>query len=47
MLAQKEDFASAADHLKKYLAAVPDAPDRDTVSKQLLEIEKFASAKQE
>lgn len=47
VLAQKEDFASAADHLKKYLAAVPNAPDRDTVGKQLIEIEKFASGKQE
>jgi tetratricopeptide (TPR) repeat protein len=42
ILAQKEDFASAADHLKKYLENVPNAPDRETVGKQLLEIEKFA-----
>jgi tetratricopeptide (TPR) repeat protein len=47
VLAQKEDFASAADHLKKYLDAVPNAPDRETVGKQLIEIEKFASGKQE
>jgi len=47
VLAQKEEFASAVDHLKKYLAAVPNAPDRDTVGKQLIEIEKFASARPE
>ena len=47
VLAQKEDFASAADYLKKYLEAVPNASDKELVSKQIIEIEKFASGKQE
>jgi tetratricopeptide (TPR) repeat protein len=46
VMAQKEDFAGAVDHLKKYLEDTPNAPDRETVNKQLIEIEKFASGKQ-
>jgi regulator of sirC expression with transglutaminase-like and TPR domain len=41
-MAQKEDYASAAAHLKKYLEVVPNSGDQDTVKKQLAEIEKFA-----
>lgn len=42
VMAQKEDYASAAAHLKKYLEAAPNSGDQDTVKKQLAEIEKFA-----
>lgn len=43
ILAQKHQFASAVTHLRNYLALVPDAPDAETVKKQLAEVEQFAA----
>ncbi len=45
VLAQKQDFKPAADLLKAYLTALPDAPDAEIVRKQLGEIEKSAHAR--
>ena len=44
ILAQKQDFKEAAELLKVYLNALPNAPDAETVRKQLAEIEKSARA---
>ncbi len=43
ILAQKHQFASAVTHLRNYLTLVPDAPDAETVKKQLAEVEQFAA----
>lgn len=45
ILANKQDFAEAAENLKFYLQAVPDAKDGDMVRKQLAEVEKLLAAK--
>ena len=42
-LAQKQDFSGAAENMKLYLKLVPNAPDAETVKKQLAEIEGNAS----
>jgi superkiller protein 3 len=43
ILAQKHQFAGAVTHLRNYLTLVPDAPDAETVKKQLAEVEQFAA----
>jgi tetratricopeptide (TPR) repeat protein len=45
VLANKEDFQGAAENLKFYLKAVPDAKDGDTVRKQLADVERLLAAK--
>jgi len=45
ILAQKQDFAAAADCLRTYLKEAPDSKDADAVRKQLGEIDKAAQAK--
>jgi tetratricopeptide (TPR) repeat protein len=45
ILAQKQDFAGAADCLRTYLKEAPDSKDADAVRKQLGEIDKAAQAK--
>jgi len=40
VLAQKQDFKGAAESMKSYLRLSPNAPDMDTVKRQLQEIEK-------
>ncbi len=42
ILAQERDFKGSAERLKAYLDAAPDAPDAETVRKQLTEIEQLA-----
>jgi tetratricopeptide (TPR) repeat protein len=50
ILAEKKDYAGAADGFKSYLKFAPNAPDIDTVKDQIGQIEKFlrdnAAAKQ-
>lgn len=41
ILAQKQDFAGAAENMRTYLKLVPTASDADLVKKQLAEVEKF------
>jgi tetratricopeptide (TPR) repeat protein len=43
-LAQKSDFKGAAESMRAYLQAAPNAKDAETAKKQLAEIEKFAQA---
>lgn len=45
ILANKQDYSSAAQHLKSYLLAAPNAPDAEVVRKQLAELEKSLAAK--
>jgi tetratricopeptide (TPR) repeat protein len=45
ILAEEQHFRQAAEYLKAYLNALPNAPDAETVRKQLSEIEKSARAK--
>jgi tetratricopeptide (TPR) repeat protein len=40
ILANKADYAGAAEHMRNYIERAPDASDIDTVRKQLVEIEK-------
>jgi len=42
ILAQKRDFKASAELLNTYLTAAPDAPDAETVRRQLSEIERMA-----
>lgn len=45
VLAQKQDFNGAVEHMKGYLAVIPpDGQEAATVKKQLAEVEKFAGA---
>lgn len=44
ILANKQDYAGAAQFMKSYLEHAPDAEDADVVRKQLVQIEKFAAA---
>jgi tetratricopeptide (TPR) repeat protein len=41
VLAQKQDFAGAAEQLKAYLRYAPTAPDAEQVKKQIADVEKF------
>jgi tetratricopeptide (TPR) repeat protein len=41
VLAQKQDFAGAAEQLRAYLRYAPTAPDADQVKKQIADVEKF------
>lgn len=45
VLAQKQDYAGAADHFRAFLKSVPEGPDATTVQKQLAEVEKLTSQK--
>ncbi len=47
ILAQKQDYAAAAECLRAYLKDVPQGKDSDKVRAQLAEIEKVAQAKQQ
>jgi tetratricopeptide (TPR) repeat protein len=42
VLAQKEDFNEAAEHLRSYLKMVPEGKESILVKQQLAEVEKFA-----
>ncbi len=42
ILANKQDYAGAAQYLRGYLEHAPNAPDADAVRKQLAEVEKFS-----
>lgn len=44
LLAEKQDFPGAAEHMRTYLKFAPDAQDAGMVKKQLTEIEKLSSA---
>ena len=44
LLAQKRDYAGAAEHMRNYLKLNPQASDADLVRKQLAEIEKVTAA---
>jgi len=45
ILANKADYAGAAEHLKNYIERAPEASDIDTVRKQLVEIEKLLAGR--
>ena len=45
ILAQKQDYAGAAEHLRAYLRVAPDAKESDRVRKQLADLEKTIEAK--
>ncbi len=47
ILAEKQDFSGAAEQMKNYLKFSPGGQDVELVKKQLLELEKFATAKNE
>ena len=44
MLANRREYADAADQLRSYLKAVPTAPNADKVREQLAEVEKLGAA---
>lgn len=44
ILAQKAEYGEAAQHLKSFLEAAPNAKEAETVRRQLAEVEKFAKA---
>jgi len=44
ILAEKQDYAGAAEQLKKYLTLVPDGKDSEMAKKQLIELERMTSA---
>lgn len=44
MLANRQDYANAADELRAYLKAAPTAPNADKVRQQLAEVEKLGGA---
>jgi tetratricopeptide (TPR) repeat protein len=44
ILVEKQDFAGAAEQIRKYLTLVPNAPDAENARKQLTELERFAAA---
>ena len=43
VLAQKNDFTGASEHLKSYLRLVPTAADGDMVRNQLTQVEKAST----
>lgn len=45
ILADKGDYAGALDHMKGYMSFAPDAPDIETVKKQVLELERLAGTR--
>jgi len=45
ILANKADYAGAAEHMKNYIEQAPNASDIDTVRKQLVEIEKLLAGR--
>lgn len=45
ILANRQDYAGAVEHIKIYLERAPDASDADAVRKQLVEIEKVVAAR--
>jgi tetratricopeptide (TPR) repeat protein len=45
ILADKGDYAGALDQMKGYLSFAPDAPDADTVKKQIVELERLVAAR--
>lgn len=45
ILAEKGDYAGALEHMKGYLSFAPDAPDADTVKKQIVELERLVAAR--
>jgi regulator of sirC expression with transglutaminase-like and TPR domain len=45
ILAEKQDYAGAAEQIKKYLTALPEGQEADSAKKQLAELEKMAVAK--
>ena len=47
ILAQKRDYAGAAENIRAYIALAPKAPDIEKVKQQLADIEKQTQAKQE
>ena len=44
ILAQRQDFAGAAEHFKTYLKLAPGASDAATVMKQLEQVEKISAS---
>ena len=44
ILAEKQDFAGAAENIKKYLTFLPAGKEAETAKKQLIELEKMAAA---
>ena len=47
VLAQKQEYAGAAENMRAYIAQAPNAPDIEKVKQQLAEIEKQTEAKKE
>jgi tetratricopeptide (TPR) repeat protein len=45
ILAEKQDYAGAAEQIKKYLTLVPEGQESDVAKKQLADVEKMAVAK--
>jgi tetratricopeptide (TPR) repeat protein len=45
ILADKGDYAGALDNMKGYLSFAPNAPDADTVKKQIVELERLVAAR--
>jgi tetratricopeptide (TPR) repeat protein len=45
ILANQQDYAGAAEHMKSYIERAPDASDVDVVRKQLVEIEKLLAGR--
>lgn len=45
ILAEKRDYAGAAEQIKRYVASLPEGQEADSVKKQLAELEKMAVAK--
>lgn len=45
ILAEKQDYAGAAEQMKKYLALVPEGQESDLAKKQLADLEKMVVAK--
>ena len=44
MLANRQEYAEAAEHLRSYLKAAPTASNADAVRQQLAEVEKLGAA---
>lgn len=45
ILRDKGDYAGALDHMKGYLSFAPNAPDAETVKKQIVELERLVAAR--
>ena len=43
ILAEKQDFAGAAENIKKYLTFLPEGKEAETAKKQLIELEKMTA----